>query len=66
MEMFYEKIEMVQTEVLFDLFLVGKKVYETINGPEDFIGCLPYVSELNLLIESINGTKFNRRSKVPT
>ena len=49
MEMIYEKIEMLQTDVFLDLYLVGKKVYETINRPEDFIGCLPYVFELNFL-----------------
>ena len=63
MEMIYENIETVAMECPLDIYLVGKKVYETINKTEDFSGCSEYVSEINLLIESINETNLTNDQK---
>ena len=49
MDMINEKSR--QTDALYDLFLVGKKVHEVIeNCSDDFIGCETYISELNMLV----------------
>ena len=63
MEMFYENIETVAMECLLDIYLVGKKVYETANETEDFSRCSEDVSETNLLIESINGINLTNDQK---
>lgn len=55
MEMIYEKIEIVSLESLLDIYLVRKKVYKTVYQTEDFIGYLQYVSDINIILDSING-----------
>ena len=40
-----------------------KNIYETVNKTEDLSGCPEYVSEINLLIESINGTNLTNDQK---
>ena len=61
--MIFEKL--LQNEVLYDLYLVGKKVYDVIeNCCENFIGCEAYISELNLLIiESSSNLTDDQKSK---
>ena len=58
MEMINEKIEMVFN--LCEIYLVGRKVFETVNKTEDFSGCLEHINELNLIIESNNKTDFQK------
>ena len=40
-----------------------KNIYETVNKTKDLSGCSEYVSEINLLIESINGTNLTNDQK---
>ena len=53
--MIYEKIEIVSLESLLDIYLVRKKVCKTVYQTEDFIGYLQYVSDINIILDSING-----------
>ena len=63
MDMINEKS--LQTDALYDLFLVGKKVHDIIeNRSDDFIGCETYVSELNMLvIESARNLTDDQKTK---
>ena len=56
-------LKRLQWNVFFTFFWWEKKAYETINETEDFSRCSEYVSEINLLIESINGTNLTNDQK---
>ena len=66
MEMVVKKIELVGSHKnnLIDIFLVGQRIHEVVNACAGNCGCLIYFSEINNLIENMEGQETSEEEKL--